>query len=202
MYHTGFNLMKQEGLGLGGAFVVHPETQERPIDRDYVLLMQQWTCRPGNRNPDVTSMAPSHATFNGKAAPEFPMLYAKQGERVRIRLANLSLQYHPIHLHGHNFEIVGTTGGPIQPSARWREATVTVGPGETRDIELVAWNPGTWRLHCHNLHHIMNQMTNQPMGVAAAEGMFTHLHVEPSNPYHDPRDPDANWTYPPKKERI
>ncbi len=202
MYHTGFNVMKQEGLGLAGMFVIHPKGAQPAPDHDFAILLQQWNFRPGNRNPDIAPMEPTHATFNGLTLPDMPMLEVKQGDRVRIRFANLSLLYHPIHLHGHIFEVVGTLGGEIPKAARMRDATVTIGPGESRDIEFVAWNPGTWRLHCHVLHHIMNQMTDQPMGIAPPEGMFTHLHVEPKDPNYDPRSRDVNWTYPPREERV
>ncbi len=107
------------------------------------------------------------------------MMRVAQGERVRIRIGNLSLMSHPIHLHGYTFKSVGTTGGPIAASAQWPEVTVDVPPGSTRDIELVAWNPGTWRLHCHILHHIMNAMAATPMGIAPAEG---HVHLSPGAP--------------------
>ena len=202
LYHTGFNVMKQEALGLGGAFVIHPRRRERNIDQDFALVLQQWTFQPGNPNPNINAMDPSFATFNGKTAPSSPQLVVQQGDRVRIRFANLSLLYHPIHIHGHVFEIVGTTGGPIPAGARWRDVTVTIGPGETRDIELVAWNPGTWRMHCHVLRHIMNQMPDEPMGIAPHEGMFTHLKVIPHARGYDPRSLKAPWEYPPKQEGI
>ena len=202
MYHPGFNVMKQQGLGLGGMFVVHPRRSVPRIDKDFAILLQQWSFRPGNPNPDVNAMEPSFATFNGKTAPTFPNLEVEQDDRVRIRFANLSLTFHPIHLHGYVFEIVGTGGGPIPRAARRKEVTVTVGPGETRDIELVAWNPGTWRMHCHVLHHLMNQMPNAPMGIAPHEGMFTHLKVNPKRAGDDPRSPDAPWSYPRGGERI
>jgi len=202
MYHTGFNVMKQEALGLSGAFVIHPRRRERNIDKDFALVLQQWTFQPGNPNPNINAMEPSFATFNGKTAPSFPQLVVHQGDRVRIRFANLSPLYHPIHIHGHVFEIVGTTGGPIPAGARWRDVTVTIGPGETRDIDLLAWNPGTWRMHCHVLHHIMNQMPDQPLGIAPHEGMFTHLKVIPHERGYDPRSIKAPWKYPPKQEGI
>jgi manganese oxidase len=202
MYHTGFNVMKQEGLGLGGLFVVHPRNEPRPPDKDFAILLQQWNFHPGNPNPNINVMEPSFATFNGLTAPDAPMLSVKQGDRVRIRFGNLSLLYHPIHIHGHVFEVVGTTGGPVPESARWKDVTVSIGPGESRDIEFVAWNPGTWRMHCHVLHHLMNQMPDQPMGIAPAEGMFTHLEVKPSDPGYDPRSPDSAWSYPSKEDRV
>lgn len=202
MYHSGFNVMKQEGLGLGGIFVVHPRNWERRVDKDFAVMLQQWTFNPGNPHPNVNAMEPSFATFNGKTAPAFPDLEVAQGDRVRIRFTNLSLMFHPIHVHGYVFEVVGTGGGPLPNSARWKDVTVTIGPGETRDIELVAWNPGTWRIHCHVLHHIMNQMPNAPMGIAPHEGMFTHLKVIPSNPDYDPRSPRSPWTYPRHEEGL
>jgi hypothetical protein len=67
---------------------------------------------------------------------------------------------HPIHLHGHHFEVTGTDGGTIPPSARFREVTTNVPVGATRDIEFVAENPGDWAFHCHKSHHTMNAMSH------------------------------------------
>jgi manganese oxidase len=77
---------------------------------------------------------------------------------VRIRIANLSMDSHPIHFHGHKFYVTGTDAGPLPQSAWWNENTVNVPVGTTRDIEFVADNPGDWALHCHKTHHVMNQM--------------------------------------------
>jgi FtsP/CotA-like multicopper oxidase with cupredoxin domain len=196
IYHTGFNMMKQDGLGLGGLFVIHPKNPQYIIDKDFAILLQTWNFSPGNKNPNITAMEASFATFNGKTAPDIEMMKVKQGELVRIRIGNLSLMAHPIHLHGYTFKIVGTTGGPIPESAQWPEVTVNVPPGSSRDIELVAWNPGTWRFHCHILHHIMNAMTDMPMGIASAEGMFTHLQVTPTDSNYNPKDPNTPWKPP------
>ncbi len=199
LYHTGFNTMKQDGMGLGGLFVIHPKYPPHAIDKDFAILLQQWNFSPGNVNPDLTSMEVSFATFNGKTSPDIEMMTVKQGDRVRIRIGNLSLVAHPIHLHGYTFKIVGTTGGPIPVSAQWPEVTVNVPPGSTHDIEFIAWNPGTWRFHCHILHHTMNAMADMPMGIAPEEGMFTHLQVIPADPSYDPRDRHAPW-HPPVRE--
>ncbi|MCI0453982.1 MAG: multicopper oxidase domain-containing protein [Candidatus Dadabacteria bacterium] len=199
IYHTGFNMMKQDGLGLGGLFVIHPKNPQYTIDKDFAILLQTWNFSPGNKNPNITAMEASFATFNGKTAPDIEMMKVKQGDLVRIRIGNLSLMAHPIHLHGYTFKIVGTTGGPIPESAQWPEVTVNVPPGSSRDIEFVAWNPGTWRFHCHILHHIMNAMTDMPMGIASAEGMFTHLQVTPTDSNYNPKDPTAPWK-PPTRE--
>jgi hypothetical protein len=84
---------------------------------------------------------------------------AKVGDRVRVRIGNLSAtDHHPIHLHGHSFRVVETDGGEIPESGRWPETTVLVPVGSTRTVEFVAERAGDWALHCHMTHHTMNQM--------------------------------------------
>lgn len=65
---------------------------------------------------------------------------------------------HPIHLHGHEFQVVGTDGGWVPPSARWPEVTTDIAVGQMRAIEFVADALGDWALHCHKSHHTMNAM--------------------------------------------
>lgn len=189
MYHTGYNVMKQDALGLGGMVVVHPKAPKNTPDKEIAILLQEWTFAPGNPNPNLVSMDFNWFTFNGKAAPSVDMITVQQGDRVRLRFGNLSMQSHPIHIHGYTWNVVGTEGGPIPESAQWPGATVNVPPGTTRDVEFVAWNPGVWRLHCHKLHHVMNAMADMPMGVAPHGGMFTLVRVIP-------KDPDAKWQHP------
>jgi manganese oxidase len=98
-------------------------------------------------------------TMNSKVFPATEPLVARRGDRVRIRLCNLSItNHHPIHLHGQTFRIIGTEGGRIPPSAQWPESTVLVPTGSLREVEFIADAPGDWALHCHMLHHVMNQM--------------------------------------------
>jgi hypothetical protein len=97
-------------------------------------------------------------SFNSKVFPAIDTLVARQGERVRIRIGNLSMDEHPIHLHGHSFKQTGTDGGPIPASAQWPMTTVNVPVGATHDIEFIADNPGDWALHCHKSHHTMGPM--------------------------------------------
>ena len=189
MYHTGYNVMKQEALGLGGIVVVHPKFRQRELDKDVAILLQEWTFEPGNPNPNVVSMDFNWFTFNGKSAPNIEVIHVQQGDRVRLRFANLSMQSHPIHVHGYTWKVVGTEGGPIPESAQWPGATVNVPPGTTRDVEFVAWNPGVWRLHCHRLHHVMNAMADSPMEIMPHGGMFTLIRVVPKNR-------DAEWQHP------
>jgi hypothetical protein len=65
---------------------------------------------------------------------------------------------HPIHLHGHEFLVTGTDGGPTPKSTRWYEVTTDVAVGQMRQIEFLADEEGDWALHCHKSHHTMNAM--------------------------------------------
>ena len=71
----------------------------------------------------------------------------RQGERVRLTFVNNTAMWHPMHLHGHTFQLVGDDG----PGAR--KDTVNVAPGESVTVEFVADNPGQWLVHCHNTYH-------------------------------------------------
>jgi len=80
------------------------------------------------------------------------------GDRVRIRIGNLTMTNHPIHLHGHEFVVTGTDGGWTPPSARWPEVTTDIAVGQMRAFEFEATEPGDWAFHCHKSHHTMNPM--------------------------------------------
>lgn len=178
MYHTGYNMMKQDAMGLGGFLVIHPrEGYKEKIDKDVAIMINAFALHTGNDAQDLVSMDFNWFTFNGKVAPDIEMITVKKGERVRIRFGNLSMDSHPIHLHGYTWRVVGTEGGPIQESAQWPGNTINIPPGTTRDVEFVAWNPGVWRMHCHKLHHTMNSHADVPLGVMPMGGMFTLLHV-------------------------
>jgi hypothetical protein len=82
----------------------------------------------------------------------------RMGDRVRIRIGNLTMTNHPIHLHGHEFVVTGTDGGYVPPSARWPEVTTDIAVGQMRAIEFDATEPGDWAFHCHKSHHTMNPM--------------------------------------------
>lgn len=160
MYHSHVDAMTQEAMGLVGAIVVHPRNAAPRPDRDFMIMLHEWAVEPGTSRPNPNEMTDFNVlTFNGKASPGTHPLVAQLGDRVRVRVGNLSaMDHHPIHLHGHFFTITETDGGPIPESARYPETTVLVGVGQTRTIEFVANNPGDWMLHCHMTHHAMNQM--------------------------------------------
>jgi FtsP/CotA-like multicopper oxidase with cupredoxin domain len=162
MYHPHLDEMTQIALGMMGMIVVHPRGGSRRA-RDYALMSHEMKIEIGAARPDPLAMNDFNVlTFNGKAFPATEPLVAEKGELVRIRLANLGpMDHHPIHIHGHTFQVVATDGGTIPPSARFPETTVLVPVGTTRTIEFVADNPGDWPLHCHMTHHVMNQMGHE-----------------------------------------
>jgi hypothetical protein len=133
----------------------------------------------GTRRADPLAMNDFNVlTFNGVAFPATAPMIAETGDLVRIRLANLGpMDHHPIHIHGHTFQLVGTDGGTVPPSARFPETTVLVPVGTTRTIELVAGSPGDWPLHCHMTHHAMNQMGHDAANLIGAdtEGLDARL---------------------------
>ena len=90
-------------------------------------------------------------TINGKTYPDTDPLIVKQGDRVRVRLFNMSMEDHPMHLHGHSFAVLQYDGRPFTPMVR---DTLTVRHMESYDVEFVADNPGTWFFHCHNAEHM------------------------------------------------
>lgn len=160
MYHSHGDEMTQIGLGTMGFFIIHPrEPENPPIDRDFAIFLNEWFISPGTSRPDVNVMTEFNIfTFNSRAFPGTDPLVIKTGDRVRIRIANVGQDTHPIHLHGYSFKITGTDGGRIPPAGQWPETTVLVAPGQTRDFEFVANAPGDWAMHCHRRHHPMNAM--------------------------------------------
>ena len=140
-----------------GLFIIHPRAREA-IDRDFAFLLHNWALKPGTWRPDPSIMVEfDQWTFNSKMFPAIEPIVARTGDRVRLRIGNLSMWNHPIHLHGVEFEVTGSDGGRW-PREHWRrEVTEIVGVGQMRDIEFTAI-AGDWALHCHMAHHTMNAM--------------------------------------------
>ena len=159
MYHPHFDEMVQQSMGMMGFLIFHPRRPIRRVDRDYAIFLNEWFIKPGTSTPDPTVMLDFNVfTFNSRVFPGTEPLLARLGDRVRIRIANISMDSHPIHVHGHNFRWTASDGGPLPESAWIPETSINVPPGTTRDIEFIADNPGDWALHCHKVHHTMNQM--------------------------------------------
>lgn len=159
MYHPHADEMTQMAYGMMGLFVIHPKGgEEVRIDRDYAFLLHNWALHPGTWRLDPSIMQDfSLWTFNSKAFPAIEPLVARTGERVRVRIGNLSMLNHPIHMHGVEYVETGSDGGRW-PRSQWRrEVTSIVGVGQMRDIEFTAV-AGDWAFHCHMAHHTMGPM--------------------------------------------
>ncbi len=158
-YHS--HMAMQEMIGMLGGFIMHPKiTHSPPVDRDFLIQLQEYYVLPNNTVPNTMNMEFNWLVFNGKSGPATTPLIVRLGDRVRIRFINLGMDHHPIHLHGHTFQVTGTEGGRIPETAWVPGNTVLVGVAQARDIEFLANNPGDWMLHCHMPHHMMNQMTS------------------------------------------
>jgi len=167
MYHPHADEMLQMAVGMMGLFIIHPR-QPEAIERDFALLLHNWALKPGTYRPDPSVMVEFDLwTMNSKVFPAIEPMVARSGERVRVRVGNLSMWNHPMHMHGVQFWVTGSDGGRW-PSSRWRtEVTELVSVGQTRDLEFVAV-PGDWAFHCHMAHHTMNAMGHgiaSPLGV-------------------------------------
>ncbi|RZT31398.1 FtsP/CotA-like multicopper oxidase with cupredoxin domain [Cupriavidus agavae] len=160
MYHPHSDEMVQMAMGMMGFIVVHPRNPAAMrVDRDFVFLIAAYDIDPGSYTPRVAEMTDFNMwTWNSRVFPGIDPLPVRLGDRVRIRFGNLTMTNHPMHLHGHRFEVTGTDGGWVPPSARWPEVTTDVAVGQMRAIEFVADNPGDWAFHCHKSHHTMNAM--------------------------------------------
>lgn len=90
-------------------------------------------------------------TLNGQAWPEVTPIIIEKGQRVSLTFVNETTMSHPMHLHGHVFEVTNIDGQSFQGAVR---DTVLVSPGSELTIEFDANNPGVWPLHCHLLYHM------------------------------------------------
>jgi FtsP/CotA-like multicopper oxidase with cupredoxin domain len=101
-------------------------------------------------------------TINGKAYPNTDAIPVKEGDKVKVKLVNNSkVDDHPMHLHGHFFQVLSKNGKPLEGSPIVKD-TLNLKPGEEYVVAFEADNPGDWMFHCHDLHH-------------ASAGMVTHM---------------------------
>lgn len=172
---------QQMDMGLSGSFIVEPKIASVAYDREYTLMLDEWKIGTNGENMALSHMhesgmmnppTPRFNTFtiNGRLFPDTKPLLVKKGERVLIRMINAgTAEFHPMHLHGHNFDVVAYDGNALSPAQRERRNTSTLHPGETVDILVQANNPGIWAFHCHQVHH-------------AASGMIVVLQYEGFDP--------------------
>ncbi len=160
MYHPHADEMVQMAMGMTGMFIVHPRDMSfRPVDRDFVFVMSSYLVDPGTYLPKVNEMTDFNMwTWNSRVFPGIDPLPVRLGDKVRVRMGNLTMTNHPIHLHGHSFAVSCTDGGWVPESAQWPETTIDVPVGAVRAFDVLADNPGDWAFHCHKSHHTMNSM--------------------------------------------
>jgi hypothetical protein len=171
MYHPHADEMVQMAMGMMGFFVIHPRDPKfMRVDRDFVFLLNAYDVDPGSYVPKVMTMTDFNLwTWNSRAFPGIDPLVVRQGDRVRVRIGNLTMTNHPIHLHGPHFMVTGTDGGWVSESARWPEVSVDIPVGAMRAIEFDATAPGDWAIHCHKSHHTMNAMGHNVRTFIGAE---------------------------------
>ena len=165
MYHPHADEMTQMAMGMMGMmgmWITHPR-QPHPliseVQRDFCFLMNSYDIEPGSFRPNIMTMTDFNLwTWNSRVFPGIDSLNVRLYDKVRIRIGNLTMTNHPIHLHGHEFQVTGTDGGAIPLSARWSEVTTDIAVGQMRQIEFVADEEGDWAFHCHKSHHTMNAM--------------------------------------------
>jgi FtsP/CotA-like multicopper oxidase with cupredoxin domain len=124
---------------------------DRPVDRSQMLMLGG-------------SMRPYVWTINGAVWGQHQPVVARSGERVMLSFHNMSMMGHPMHLHGHVFQVVGINGRRMAGALR---DTVYVPPMSMVDVALDAGEAARWMLHCHHMPHL-------------ATGMMTELAVRAS----------------------
>ncbi|KAF3995972.1 multicopper oxidase family protein [Glaciimonas immobilis] len=160
MYHPHADEMTQMAMGMMGFWITHPKDPgQHRVDRDFCFLLNAYDIDPGSYTPKTSTMLDFNLwTFNSRAFPGIDPMVCNQNDRVRIRVGNLTMTNHPIHLHGHEFVVTGTDGGWTPPGSRWPEVTADIAVGQMRAIEFDANELGDWAFHCHKAHHTMNAM--------------------------------------------
>jgi FtsP/CotA-like multicopper oxidase with cupredoxin domain len=163
MYHPHADEMTQMAMGMMGFWITHPkDPSQHRVDRDFCFLLNAYDIDPGSYTPKTSTMLDFNLwTFNSRAFPGIDPMVCRQNDRVRIRVGNLTMTNHPIHLHGHEFVVAGTDGGWTPPASRWPEVTTDIAVGQMRAIEFDATELGDWAFHCHKSHHTMNAMGHE-----------------------------------------
>jgi FtsP/CotA-like multicopper oxidase with cupredoxin domain len=117
------------------------------------------------RQPDLVhriaftgNMRPYSWALNGQYWPQIEPLMLRKGQRVEIELVNQTMMPHPMHLHGHAFQVIAVDGRPIAGAVR---DTVLVPPRGNLRFAFDADNPGRWAFHCHNLYHMATGMLTE-----------------------------------------
>ena len=117
--------------------------------------------RPADVVHSVTltgGMMPYAWSIDGRTWENHKPLAVRTGQRVVIDMMNHSMMTHPMHLHGHHFQVIGLNGTGLAGAVR---DTVLVPPMARVAIAFDAENPGRWLFHCHNLYHMATGMMTE-----------------------------------------
>lgn len=125
---------------------------DRPVDRSQMLMLGG-------------SMQPYVWTINGAVWGQHQPITARSGERVVLSFHNMSMMAHPMHLHGHVFQVVGLNGRRVAGALR---DTVHVPPMSMVDVALDAGEAARWMLHCHHMPHLSTGMMTEFAVTASA----------------------------------
>lgn len=140
------------------------DSSEVPVDLSLEQRLSAITPL-ASRDADVShmvmltgSMSPYAWTLDDRPWANRNRLEVRQGQRVELAFMNHSMMAHPMHLHGHHFQVVGLNGRRLSGALR---DTVLVPPMATVTVAFDADNPGRWLYHCHNLYHMMSGMMSE-----------------------------------------
>ena len=109
------------------------------------------------RSPDhqyAITLTGDMTAYTWSIDPSAPLNVSKD-KRVRLTMRNMSMMAHPMHLHGHHFQVVGVNGQGVSGAVR---DTVLLTPMAEVVVEFDTVNPGRWPLHCHHLYHMATGM--------------------------------------------
>jgi hypothetical protein len=173
MYHPHADEMTQMAMGMMGLWITHPKGKHpliAEVQRDFCFLLNAFDVEPGSRSPQPNTMTDFNIwAWNSRVFPAIDSLNVRLGDKVRLRVGNLTMTNHPIHLHGHEFEVTGTDGGPTPKGSRWPEVTVDIAVGQMRQMDFVADEEGDWAFHCHKSHHTMGAMGHKVPNMIGVE---------------------------------
>ena len=122
-----------------------------------VLASASGTVRSFSQTLSGGMMGSDAWTINGKQYPSTDPIAVKRGERARVRLGNMSMEAHPMHLHGQSFAVLAVSGQRLVHPLVKDSVDVEAHMGAV-DIEFTAHNPGDWFFHCHKPMHMEGGM--------------------------------------------
>ncbi|SDX68956.1 multicopper oxidase family protein [Roseicitreum antarcticum] len=122
-----------------------PSLVPRPVDRSHMIMLGG-------------AMQPYLWTINGQVWGSHTPITARSGERVHLTFHNMSMMGHPMHLHGHVFQVVNVNGRSLDGAIR---DTVYVPPMTMVTVALDAGEAARWMLHCHHMPHLFTGMMTE-----------------------------------------